>query len=186
MNLLVPQTTTASFESDTAGNCERAAIRESVERSYDWTAVEQDRASALLRDIFQYRFNCGQVDVLLLGAHRGILQAAIGPICGITARSDNIAFPMLRFCNFRHGTVCFFAGPALPLLTKPFLANREYLEQVWGGPVAIGVGPIPGSILVRAAPPMITAAARVPPAPQMPLALPARIPLKISSEGGGE
>ncbi len=168
------------FDADENGVCETVALRESAERSWNWSDYEKDKASALLRAIFQYRSDYGGMGRLLLTATTAMMQAAVGPVCKIEGRDQRAVYPELRWCNFALGVACYRAGAEAPLTTRQFEQHREYLEQLWRGPVAIEVGTVigapPGSVVVRQAPANAIQQSAIP------LSLPERIPLVLEEQ----
>ena len=123
------------LELDADGVCARVAVRQCVEHCHEWTVYEQDRASALLKDLI--RQSQLQPGWLLNGASSLMLLALVGLTCGIEGRNEAPVYPELRWSHFLAGVVCFRAGAAAPLTTKQFEVHREYLEQVWRGAVSI-------------------------------------------------
>jgi len=177
--MTLPVVQLVGFDCDAEGICERTALRECVDSSHDWTLIEKDKASALLREILEYRY--GEHALLLRHASRRVYQALVGPWCHITGMDGEAVYPELRWCDFPGNIVCYRAGLNSPLSTRQFERHREQLEELWNGPVLIEtgarIGASPGAVVVRPAPTALTQAAVIPAAPQMPLALPVKIPL---------
>lgn len=166
------------LEMDDNGVVARAALRECVDHGHEWSTNEQDRATVLLRD-FCNRFR-DEPRKLLVGGSIRMMQALLGPLCEIEGRGGYPAYPELRWSNFVAGVVCYRADVAAPLCTKDFEPYREYLEQLWEGPVEIAtgasVGAVPGCVVVRRGAPSARSIGFVP-AP-----LPERIPLVLPDD----
>jgi hypothetical protein len=181
MNIKVPGVLTP-FEIDPDGICEQAALRACVDQSRTWVGSVQEKAAALLREMFRHR--TGQLDVLLRGASRAMFMAVAAEWCGV-AGDGPVIYPELRWCDFESGVVCFRAGLSAPLRTKQFEIHREQFEEIWGGPVSFETGASlqagvpPGAVVVRPASQVLAIGSTVPAPPRMPLQLPDRIPLQV-------
>lgn len=119
-----------------------------------WEPEKRERATGYLRAVLDH---LEQSPGIPRFSNTSASQATLGYVLDIPGGDYRPALPDLRYSDFDRGVVCYAKPESpYPLTTHMFERHREYLEQLWGGPVEIlpatSAGmPRHGAVVVRPA-----------------------------------